>query len=242
MTIQTLNLKVIHPSWFSCVKEGLAAMDPHYLQKLSESNEWLPGPDQIFNAFSQPLMSINYVLFGESPYPRSESAYGYAFWDAAVNELWSTTGFSKQVNRATSLRNFLKMLLVAEELLNPHCLSQEDIAKLNKTKLIQTNQELFARLLQHGFLLLNTTLVLSSLPRAKEAKAWSPFIRVILGFLLKQCPQIKLILLGRIAQTIEDMTQHFVNHRLCAEHPYNISFISNHAMINFFKPFHLLLR
>ena len=41
-------------------------------------------------------------------------ANGYAFWDAAVNELWSDNGLSKAVNRATSLRNFIKMLLVTE--------------------------------------------------------------------------------------------------------------------------------
>ena len=55
---------------------------------------------------------VNYVLFGES-LPRRASANGYAFWDAAV-KIMVSFGNSKTVNRATSLLNILKMLLIAE--------------------------------------------------------------------------------------------------------------------------------
>src|SRR5580658_270255 len=158
----SLDLSVADSSWLACLQRGLDKMDPVYLKKLADSSTWLPGPDKIFNAFSLPIEKTNYVLFGESPYPRRESANGYAFWDASVKELWSATGLNKKVNRATSLRNILKMLLIAEGVMNKNNTGQEEIAKVNKDSLVQTNDELFANFLQHGFLLLNATPILQS--------------------------------------------------------------------------------
>src|SRR5438128_2360838 len=112
------NLNSVHSSWNECLQRAVARLNSTYLETLAQSTTWLPGPNKIFNAFTLPIEKVNYVLFGESPYPRRESANGYAFWDAAVQELWSETGLSKRVNRATSLRNILKMLLVAEGALN----------------------------------------------------------------------------------------------------------------------------
>lgn len=214
-------------------------MDARYLQQLALSPDWLPGPEKIFNAFSLPLDQVNYVLFGESPYPRPESANGYAFWDAAVKELWSPTGLSKKVNRATSLRNIVKMLLVAEGALDQHNAGQEAIAELDKSALIQTNDAFFTGLLKHGFLLLNATPVLQSGPPQKDARAWAPFTQEVLACLLEQRPAIKFILLGRIANTIDDLIQPPVE-KLYAEHPYNLSFITNPKVLDFFRPLHLL--
>ena len=197
MTMHPFNLNVIHPSWKECLQNGLAKVDPAYLNTLAQSQDWLPGQEKIFNAFSLPLDQVNYVLFGESPYPRRESANGFAFWDAAVKELWSPTGLSKKVNRATSLRNIVKMLLVAEGLLDKNNLGQEEIAKLNKDSLVQTNEEFFNNFLDHGILLLNATPVLQSGSPRKDARAWHPFTRELLIYLLKKRPNVKLILFAR---------------------------------------------
>lgn len=239
MTTTPFNLHIVHPSWQHCVKEGLTKIDAHYCEHLSHSKDWLPGPEKIFNAFSIPVHDVNYVLFGESPYPRHESANGYAFWDAAVKELWSDYGLSKKVNRATSLRNLIKMLLLAEECLDKEHVSQEAIAAMNKNHLIKTNEELFAHFIQHGFLLLNTTLVLQKHARQKDARAWQPFLQTILTFLLNNRPHTQFILLGRIAKTIDPLIQS-PSQKLYAEHPYNHSFIVNPKVVSFFKPLHLL--
>lgn len=245
MTTHTFNLDTIHPSWKNCVSEAITKVDASYLADLSKSTDWLPGPDHIFSAFSLPVEQVNYVLFGESPYPRKESANGFAFWDNAVNELWSDKGLSKQVNRATSLRNIIKMLLLAEGLLPPNATTQDHIAGINKSTLIKTNAELFQHLLQHGFLLLNATPVLQAGPPAKDARAWLPFTQHVLHFILKQQPDVRLILFGKIAQTIDDLlAEHDAcqgTQKLCSEHPYNISFINNPAVIAFFQPLHLLV-
>ena len=235
------KLNNVDPSWHDCLQPALAQLDTHYATELSRSTGWLPGPEKIFNAFSLPLSQVKFVLLGESPYPRRESANGYAFWDAAVHELWSSTGLSKRVNRATSLRNILKMLLLAEGLLDKNHFSQSDIAKLPKTSLIQTNDELFQGFLKRGFLLLNASLVLKpALPARKDAAAWQPFMRTLLTCLLKKKPAITFILLGQIANLINQFVEGEHLNKICAEHPYNLSFITNPKMLHFFKPLHLL--
>lgn len=242
MTTYSFNLNVVDHSWLPPVQEGLSKVDPHYLQQLATSNDWLPGHQQIFNAFSLPISNVKYVLFGESPYPRKESANGYAFWDAAVKELWSPVGLSKQVNRATSLRNIIKMLLIAEGALDLNDYSQAAIAALDKKPYVQTNQAFFSNFINHGFLLLNATPVLQTTAPLKDAIAWHPFMQTILNHLVKKKPDVEFILLGKIANTIDSLLPKVPLNKLYAEHPYNLSFITNSKILDFFQPFHLLLR
>lgn len=238
MISHPFNLQAADPSWQECILEGLTKMDTHYFKGLDPN--WLPGPEKIFNAFSLPVNQVNFVLFGESPYPRKESANGYAFWDASVGDLWSEKGLSKKVNRATSLRNIIKMLLVSESLLNPQTTSQEAITKIDKKNLVKTNSEFFNGLLKRGFLLLNASLVLQPTQVQKDARAWLPFLKHVLEFLFKKNSHVQLILLGRIANEIDQLVDHFEIKRLYAEHPYNLSFISNQQVLDFFRPLHLL--
>lgn len=241
MTTYNLPLNKADPSWHDSLKRGLAKMNPAYLESLTQSSDWLPGADNVFNAFSLPMEKVNYVLFGESPYPRRASANGFAFWDADVKELWSETGLSKKVNRATSLRNILKMLLIADGHLNRDHATQDEIAKIEKSSLLQTNTEFFSQLLQKGFLLLNATLVLQPHGKpVKDAREWLPFLQEILTSLLQKRPDVKFILMGRIANTIDTLLPNKHINKVYVEHPYNISFITNPKVIEFFKPLHLL--
>lgn len=238
----TLNIDCIHPSWQAIIKDALAKVDGNYVQRLTENSEWLPGADVIFAAFALPLDEVNYVLFGETPYPRPASANGYAFWDAAVSDLWSETGLSKAVNRATSLRNLVKMLLVAEGCLTQADTSQSAIANIDKSDKVQTLDELFENFLKHGFLLLNTSLVLSNGPKNQDTRAWEAFMAQVLVALEQHRPETRLLFFGNFAKNLQKMPvcQHFV--QLEAEHPYNISFISNENVLNLFKPLDLLRR
>lgn len=234
------NFNHVDSSWHACLTSALQTLEPDYLKKLYNSQAWLPGRDNIFNAFSLPVDKVNYVLFGESPYPRAQSANGYAFWDAAVTNLWSDTGLSKTVNRATSLRNIIKMLLVAENKLDPNHTGQTDIAALAKNSFIQTNTELFTNLLKHGFLLLNATPVFQPKEVRKDARAWKPFLKHIIEFLLEKKPNVTFILLGNIANEIDPLITQPGAHKIYAEHPYNISFINNSTVLDFFRSLHLL--
>ena len=232
-----LALHHVHPQWHDLLVSALASMDPQYLQELeATSTSWLPGEKALFAAFRLPLSATRYILFGESPYPRAQSANGYAFWDASVGSLWSSSGLSTAVNRATSLRNLIKMLLYARGDLTDD-LSPAAIARLDKTGLIQTAADLFQAMMQQGILLLNATLVYREGAIPYHARQWRPFMRSILLQLVEINPELHLILLGKIANKLPEacLFPHFA-----AEHPYNLSFITNPDVVNFFKPMDLL--
>ncbi len=227
-----------HPQWHSILKKALGCVSKSYLEDLKNDAEWLPGAKFLFAAFSLPRCEAKYILFGESPYPRQHSANGYAFWDGAVRALWSETGLSKEVNRATSLRNWMKMLLIARGDLPQQDSSQSAIAALDKSNYWQTAEQFFTSLItKKGFLLLNATLVYKQGEVPFHARQWQPFIECLLEQLLSYKTAVQLILFGRIAEQIP-LKQNFSC--LTAEHPYNISFITNRHVLDFFRPLDLL--
>jgi uracil-DNA glycosylase len=243
-------------SWRPILLEGLNAMadaDPAYLPALAE-DEYLPQGGRMFAAFAQPLDAVRYVLVGEGPYPRPESATGVCFMDGAVGSLWSEKGLSKQVNRATSLRNFMKMLLVAEGDLAPGQTSGDallDVARkaaAADSPFIRTLSELQANLTRHGFLLLNAALVFRPhVPPLKEAKAWQPFLQTVLAALVthadeKDRPPPTLVLWGKVAELLSALPANKRFPKAIAEHPYNLTFIANQTMQDLFGPMKLLHR
>jgi uracil-DNA glycosylase len=225
-----------HPEWKELLHHALKQMDSIYLKQLLNDSAWLPGLGTLFAAFSLPLSKTRYVLLGESPYPRSASANGYAFWDKSVGDLWSPQGMSKEVNKATSLRNLMKMLLVTRGNLMQDT-SQQAIAKVDKTGLVQTGEEFFKGMMKRGILLLNASLVYSEGKVPYHARYWKPFMESVLAQLARIKPEVLLILFGKIAETIP---QDKLSVGLVAEHPYNVSFITNQRVLEFFQPLDLL--
>ena len=230
-----LQLAGVHPEWHDILAEALATLDREYLSSLLRDGDWLPGPERLLAAFRRDRNGVRYLLIGESPYPRRESANGIAFYDAAVRELWSAQGLSKAVNRATSLRNIVKTALLAEGLLHRDGdgrIPQAAIAGIDKRPLIQSLDELFANLQRAGFLLLNATPVLH--PRRKpvlEARYWQAFLERLLAAIAEQAKQpITLLLWGKIAQQIDAIAASTAYRKLVCEHPYNLSFIDNPQM------------
>jgi len=106
----------LDPSWKEIVSDALNSLDKEYLNFLSNDKSYFPDKNNFLNAFKTlPLNKTKYILFGQDPYPRYESAGGYAFIDMKVKTLFSSEGgFSKEVNKATSLRNMMKMFLLCE--------------------------------------------------------------------------------------------------------------------------------
>lgn len=236
-TRHTALLINVHPEWRELLSDALDAMDPGYLHGLTSSSDWLPGKALLLAAFRTPLSQARYILFGESPYPRQASANGYAFWDAAVESLWSKRGLSKEINRATSLRNLMKMFLYARGSLQDDR-TQDAIAKLDQSIYYQTADSMFTGFLEKGFILLNASLVYHEGKIPYHARMWRPFIRVLLDRLVAYNPSFQLILFGRIAEQIPERERFSC---LIAEHPYNLSFITNPQVVNFFKPLDILV-
>lgn len=211
-------------------------MNQDYLRQLKRDDSWLPGAKRLLAAFSLSLENVHFVLVGESPYPRATSANGYAFWDDSVESLWSSSGLSKQVNRATSLRNWIKMLLLARGDLGMD-LSQQAIATIDKTHLVQSAEQFFRGMMNKGILLLNASLVYSEGKVPFHAREWRPFLMSVLDQIATTKPKAELILFGKLAECIP---QDKLPVGLISEHPYNVSFITNTRVLNFFKPLDLL--
>jgi uracil-DNA glycosylase len=243
-----------HPSWHPTLRQGLEALSrvtPDYLPGLL-ADDFLPSGERLFAAFVQPLEAVRFVLFGEGPYPRDASATGVCFMDGAVGCLWASNGLSKPVNRATSLRNFMKMLLVADGTLQPDTTSGPVMADVALKALapgsstIQTLQDLQQNLLAHGFLLLNAALVFRThVAPVRDAKAWQPFLNTVLAALeahahAVQRPPATLVLWGKIAEQLNALPHHAAFPKAISEHPYNLSFIVNPVMLALFGPMHLL--
>lgn len=250
------TLKLADASWRPILLDGLRAMteaEPAYLPALAQ-DDYLPTGGRLFAAFAQPLHAVRYVLVGEGPYPRPESATGVCFMDGAVKSLWSDKGLSRQVNRATSLRNFMKMLLVADGRLELGQTGGEAMAEIAEqanradSPFIQTLPELQSNLVSHGFLLLNASLVFRPhVAPLKDAKAWRPFLQTVLDALADHAEQKKqapptLVLWGKIAEVLSTLPANARFPKALAEHPYNLTFIANPIMRGLFAPMRLLYR
>lgn len=240
-----IDLSEVHQDWREILQQALLAVDPNYLDSLLQHDNWLPGGDRLLAAFRRDFAGLRYLLIGESPYPRPESANGIAFYDAAVGELWSDSGLSKSVNRATSLRNLVKTALVAEGRLSKDSrgkISQQAIAELDKTGLVKTLPELFQSLEAKGFLMLNATPVLHPERKpAQEARYWHRFLQRLLSLIAdKSRHELTLLLWGKIAATVQAIPASRRFDKLVCEHPYNVSFIDNPDMISLFAQLQIL--
>jgi uracil-DNA glycosylase len=225
--------------------DAVAAADPGYLATLA-ADDFLPTGGRLFAAFALPLRQVRYVLVGEGPYPRAASATGVCFMDGAVGDLWSAAGLSKPVNRATSLRNFMKMLLVADGQLQGGATGGVHMAALAETArqdgaTIQTLPELQANLGAQGFLLLNASLVFrTTVKPVVDARGWLPFLQVVLRALAGLAPAPTLVLWGKIAEELKKLPETARFPHASAEHPYNLSFIEHGGMQALFGPMQLL--
>jgi len=257
------SLVVAHSSWHDHLRAGVTALagaEPGYFSQLAAS-DFLPTRHRLFAAFSIPLSEVRFVLMGEGPYPREKSATGVCFMDGAVDALWDPgVGLSKPVNKATSLRNFIKMLLVAEGELDKGNTSAAALVPVaNKACLpgsdwIRTGAQLQDNLLHQGFLLLNASLVFRpNVKPIQDARAWLPFLTVILQALIGQqktniasknpanaMTPVRLILWGKIAEKMKELPEANQFESYISEHPYNLSFIQNDVMLNLFGQWHLL--
>lgn len=243
-------LDLAHASWQPHLLAGLeavAAANPAYLPALAE-DDYLPTDGRLFAAFALPLPAVRYVLVGEGPYPRAASATGVCFMDGAVGDLWSADGLSKPVNRATSLRNFMKMLLVADGQLQAGATGGAQMAPVaNQARTdpasVHTLPQLQANLTAHGFLLLNASLVFrTTVKPAIDAKGWLPFLQTVLQALATLPSAPTLVLWGKIAEELKKLPETSRFPHASAEHPYNLSFIEHSGMQALFGPMHLLRR
>jgi len=237
-----LRLNGVSESWDPILLPALASLDETYRSWIRKGEGYIPPQNRLLAAFSTITpQQVRYILFGQDPYPRAESAIGYAFIDGRVKNIFSEKGLSTEVNRATSLRNFIKMALVAEGLLGCDEVGQGAIAALSKEGLISSIDELRRNFEANGVLLLNMALLFSSKEESKRhIKAWRGFVESLLSGLAAYRP--KLILFGAHARDVRRLKGAEGFEAIVLEHPYNASFVCNPKALELFWPMHLLRR
>ncbi len=234
-------IESVDKSWQDILSWCFDSLNDDYKDFLNNSNEYFPDRNNFLNAFK--TLSLNdtkYILFGQDPYPRKNSAIGYAFIDGAVNEIFSKKGLSKEVNKATSLRNFIKALLVCDGALKDD-LSQNAITKIDKTSYIKTLYQMRINFEKNGVLLLNMALIFTKKEDSKKhLKEWKIFMQTLLECLHNK--NIELILFGNFAKELQrfKIAKEYKKHIM--PHPYNISFIHDINVYTLFKPMQLLYK
>lgn len=234
---------MVHESWQDNVNRALKQLSPAYLKFLEQDINYFPNGNNFLNAFHDlPKNKTKFILFGQEPYPREKSASGFAFIDKAVKNLYSEKGLSKEVNQATSLRNFIKMLFVASGKLQTTNLTQKAIASVDKKRMISSIFELKENFKKNGVLLLNVSLVFTTKEEASfHIKEFKPFMKSLLEDLSSE--KYELILFGNIAKDIKLLLPE--NHNFTffeSMHPYNISFINNQDVLKYFSSMDLLTK
>ena len=221
-------------SWQEIINEAFSALDKEYKEFILKDKEYFPQ-NWLAPFKTLPLHSSKAILFGQDPYPRASSAIGYSFIDGAVKEIFSSSGFSKQVNRATSLRNFLKMQMINEGLLSENDTSQEAISKVKKESLINSIFELKDGFEKEGIVLLNRAPIFTSKKDSSfHVKKFTPFMEVLLKRVSNH--SLDLILFGKMANSIISLIPKESNFTLiCTPHPYNVGFIKDESAREYFK-------
>lgn len=227
------QIKKTKNSWQKILSNSFESLDKNYIQSLENSSYFPKNFLAPFNTLDK--KDTKYILFGQDPYPRKESAIGYSFIDGKVKNIWSENGLSKEVNRATSLRNFMKMLLYSDGYL----IEKEEIAKIDKSDFIETIYELRDNFEKNGVMLLNIVPIFTTKEDTKKhLKEWIHFSKTFLQEI--EDSHVELILFGQLAKTIDKFHLNMKTHAF--EHPYNISFIKNEEVIELFKPMKLLYK
>ena len=224
-------------SWERVLEQSLNSLNPSYKEFLDKKEGYFPL--EYLRAFEElPKSALKRILFGQDPYPRVQSAIGVSFIDGAVKSLWGQNGLSKEVNRATSLRNFIKMQLVAEGLLQEP--TQEQIAKLDKSGLVESIFDLKDAFLREGVLLLNMALIFTNKDESRvHVQKFEPFVKALLNQLSGD--GIELILFGKLALRVEQLLPKEHKFKIYKfAHPYNLGFIADPKVQEYFKNLKLI--
>ncbi len=234
-------LKGVDKNWAKPLKGCINELDKEYLKNLL-NDKYFPTVTNLFNPFKTLKKEmVKYVLFGQEPFPREESASGYAFIDSKVEEIFIDDNLSltREINKATSLRNFIKMLLVSMGIVSPDKTNKKDLENKKRKNLINSINELRENFEANGVLLLNASLVYENKKNRKEHLInWKPFFEC----LIKNIDgDIKFILLGKNAHEIAELIK--TNNNIYKfEHPYKSTFIKNTKIHEAFAPMKLLTK
>lgn len=194
-----------------------------------DDNKFFPNIENRFNAINNIELNDNntkIVVFGQDPYPRKESATGYAFWDGKIKS-WENP-------LSPSFRNIIKSILINENLAIKEN-KINDLRKILKNNNIFSPDEFFKNSIENGVIWLNASLTFESKSQSdlnKHLKFWKPIIEEIINILIKSSKSLIFVFWGskslkfqKYIQNLEFNNYYFINN--C--HPMLESFHSKNS-------------
>lgn len=159
-----------------------ASPDAHTFLGPTRAREIVPVRELTFQALkANPPSRVRVVVFGQSPYPRVESATGIAMFDNSFTD-WNDAKFGK----VTSIRCIVKAAAMREHGV-PKATSTAALRTLLAKHRVVPPAEWFQSMLVQGVLLLNASLTASTndtISTHAHAAFWKPTVlRVVEGIL-----------------------------------------------------------
>lgn len=213
--MQFITLNNIHPSWkpffTGRVMEVLEKIDGMLVESGCQFN---PDPCNILRFAEQPLDEVKVLVLGQDTYPAAGVATGRAFEVGGLSK-WDTPF------RQTSLKNIVKCLYGTYTGNDPYCsYATVTTAMKNGSFPVLPPDELFESWAKQGVVLLNAALTCEVGIPGSHSLEWAPFTSMLLDWLAKQKPEMKMFLWGKEAQkfrpifdsAIREMTVYACDH------------------------------
>lgn len=190
--------EILSEKWYEVLKDEIIKQKDWEIYLGEDREETFPDREHTFRAINNvDISKVKIVIFGQDPYPRKESATGYAFWDGAV------TNWKQPLS--PSLRNIFKSVLISKKLAVP----TDSVAKLRE--IVAKNNlpepgEFFQKSIDNGVLWLNTSLTFTSKDTKelkRHLKFWNPIIKKIISAILSESEKIVFVFWGSKAKELQ---------------------------------------
>lgn len=201
-TMAEILKKILTDFWYEKL-EGTITKNKDWEKFLGEEREkTLPSLENTFVALNNIKHNeVQVVIFGQDPYPREQSAIGYAFWDGAVKS-WDDA-------LSPSIRNIFKSVLVSKNYVESTAKIAE-IRKVVKKENILGPDDFFKNSIKQGVLWLNASLTFTSVDKKdleRHLKFWKPIIEKIIEVLVNENEKLVFIFWGSKAKDFQKIIQ-----------------------------------
>lgn len=189
---------ILTPEWYEVLKDEIMK-NPEWERYLGGDREdTFPERENTFRAINEiDINKAKVVIFGQDPYPRKESATGYAFWDGKIVD-WNNP-------LSPSLRNLFKSVLVSKGWAKTtDCVA--DVRRIVTEKQLMQPGAFFKNSIDQGVVWLNASLTFTSKDTKelrRHLKFWKPMIKLIIESLMAKNSDLVFVFWGAKAKVFQ---------------------------------------
>ena len=192
MSEKNILKEILKPYWYEKLSSTILN-NKDYDYFFNDKDRFFPNLENVFNAVNNIDLEnkTKVVVFGQDPYPRKESATGYAFWDGKIKS-WND-------RLSPSFKNLFKSILISYGLAE----KKDNIAKLRKTisdKAIFSPDDFFEKSIKNNIIWLNASFSFEGKAQSllnKHLKFWKPVVKEIIKVLLESSDDVIFVFWGK---------------------------------------------